>query len=302
MQVDRSQSFNTPNTKAATNSMKKSSLPTTENKQSDKSDAMVEYLRTEITHLREKNKNIQDNFERYKNQNEAVKTCPTPLIDFMAEILRPGKDLIYQLCTDPHLSESFFYKDDPKFEGLDSKFCLDVPKIFDLSNERIVDLRTILEQKEHIINELDRKLIEFKVKFNQNEQMKKNHELSVNSEIQHNFEGLDKKCREFASNLKILAAELEKEKMKCERLEKENKYLKDHIQHKLDAQQNQEILQANFESRLKIAKEEGIRQGRREGLVDSKVNEYIAKYKLEIDEQANKIVDLEEQKERLEMD
>ena len=126
--------------------------------------------------------------------------------------------------------------------------------------------------------------------------------MTVNSEIQYNFEGLDKKCREFASNLKILAAELEKEKMKCDRLDKENKYLKAHIQHKLDAQQNQEVLQSNFESRLKIAKEEGIRQGRREGLVDSKVNEYIAKYKLEIEEQANKIVDLEEQNERFNLE
>jgi ribosomal protein S15P/S13E len=151
LQVDRSQAFMTPNTRTGTPSVKKSNFQVIENKQPDKSDAMVEYLRTEITHLREKNKNIQEHFEKYKSQNEDERTCTKPLVELMTEILRPGKDLIYQLCTDPHLSESFFYKEDPKFKGLDSKFCLDVVKIFNLSNERIVDLRTHLEEKELII-------------------------------------------------------------------------------------------------------------------------------------------------------
>ena len=62
---------------------------------------------------------------------------------------------------------------------------------------------------------------------------------------------------------------------------------------------NQNILKANFEARIKIAKEEGIRQGRREGIMDSKMNEYITKYKQEIENQADMIVDLEEAKERL---
>ena len=105
--------------------------------------------------------------------------------------------------------------------------------------------------------------------------------------------------REFASNLKILAGELEKEKAKWERFENENKYLKEHIKNKLESTQNQEILEANIESRVRIAREEGIRQGRREGILDSKVNEYIEQYKKEIVDQSDKIVQLEESIEKL---
>ena len=123
---------------------------------------------------------------------------------------------------------------------------------------------------------------------------------SNSEEIESNFMLLDKKCREFASNLKVLGADLEKEKIKCERLENENNYLKDHIKNKIDANQNQELIKATIDSRIKIAKEEGYRQGKKEGFMDSKVNEYIDRYKQEIEHLSEKLVLLEEQKDKAE--
>ena len=227
----------------------------------------------------------------------------------MATLLKPAKDLIYQLCSDPHLSESYFYTEGEIFEGVDSKYWLDVIKLFDVSTERIVDLRSNLDQKDQIIRELDKKIIETKLKYDQLSQQ----DHYKNKEIKTNVEGLDLRWRycskslnywdwyrEFATNLKILRGELEKEKAKSERFENENRYLKEHIKNKLESAQNQEILEANVESRLRMAKEEGIRQGRREGMLDSKVNEHIEQYKKEIVDQSDKIVQLEEIKEKLE--
>lgn len=111
----------------------------------------------------------------------------------MAGLLKPAKDLIYQLCSDPHLSESYFYTEDEIFEGIDSKYCLDIVKLFDVATERIVDLRSTLDQKEQIIRELDKKIIEIKLKYDQILQQKQKQEQSINKEIEINFEGLDSK-------------------------------------------------------------------------------------------------------------
>lgn len=303
LKFDKSPAYGTPVTKAHSTSIKQHPLKeSSSSKETEKSEAMIDYLRAEVSHLRDKNRSYEAKIEAMQKQTETVKTNNSQLSDFMSEILRSGKDLIYQLCSDPQLSEAFFYKEDSKFHGMESKYWLDVCKIFDLSIERIVDLRTILDQKQQIISELDKKIIELRVKFNQQDQLKHQQQQSVNKELEENFENLDIKCREFASNLKVLSGELEKEKIKCQRLESENKYLKDHIKHKVDNQNNQEMLQASFESRLKMAKEEGIRLGRREGIMDSKINDYIEKYKQEIEQQGEKIVQLESSKERLEFE
>lgn len=100
----------------------------------------------------------------------------------------------------------------------------------------------------------------------------------------------------------MLAADLEKEKIKTERLENENNYLKDHIKNKLEASENHDLVKANIESRLKIAREEGYRHGKREGIADSKFNEYISKYKQEIEQLGDKLVVLGEQNEKLEVE
>jgi chromosome segregation ATPase len=76
--------------------------------------------------------------------------------------------------------------------------------------------------------------------------------------------------------------------------------LKDQIKQNLEEQEDNEAHLSHFEARLKLAKEEGIRQGRREGIMDNKLNEVIEKYKREIEEQGEQIVNLETSKERLE--
>lgn len=58
----------------------------------------------------------------YKQHVKSQKVKTDTLNDFMSEILRPAKDLIYQLCSDPHLSESYFYKEDDKFHGIEGKY------------------------------------------------------------------------------------------------------------------------------------------------------------------------------------
>ncbi|CAI2384766.1 unnamed protein product [Moneuplotes crassus] len=292
LQVDKSQGFSTPVTKAANSSVKKSSLEELDDKpnqkEGQKTDAMVEYLRTEISHLRKK---VSQNLLT-KEQTSDIEEKAAQFGQFMSEIYRPGKDLIYQLCTDPHLSESFFYKEGAAFKGMDPKFCLDVAKIFDISNEKIVDLRTVLDHKEQVIRELDRKVIELRMKFTQQEQAKKEAESTYNLKVKENFQGLDQQCRNFASNLKVLSAKYEEEKKKCSRLDEENVYLKKTLKSSQKDLDDHNILKSNFEARLKIAKEEGMRQGRCEGIMDSKMNEYITKYKQDIEQQADQIVDL----------
>lgn len=141
-----------------------------------------------------------------------------------------------------------------------------------------------------------------KVKFSQQDQIVQHKTDTKCQEYLLKLQECDSKCRELTSHFKQLAGDLEKERVKSERLESENSYLKDHIKHKIDAQQNHQILVENIESRVKIAREEGIRQGRREGIMDSKVNEYLAQYKKEIEDQGDKIVQLEEYKEKLELE
>ena len=188
--VEKSESFNTPITTKATHSSVKKEVGESECKIDEKSETMIEYLRTEIFHLRKIiNKNKDENL---KENSEEKRELSVKFAEFMAEIFRPGKDLIYQLCADPHLSESFFYKEDNKFQGLDPKYCLDVAKIFAISNEKIVDLKTVLDHKEQVIRELDHKVIELRTKFSQQEQAKKEAEKEYNTKIQYNFEGLDK--------------------------------------------------------------------------------------------------------------
>lgn len=160
-----------------------------------------------------------------------------------------------------------------------------------MAADRIVELRTILMQKDNLITDLNNEKVE----------MNSQHAAS-NIEIENNFMHLDKKCKEFASNLKILAADLEKERIKSERLENENNYLKDHIKNKLESTQNQDLIKATIESRVKISWEEGYRQGKREAMMDNKVNEYIDKYKREIEDLGEKLVLLEEHKEKAEVE
>lgn len=192
LRLEKSQEFSTPVTKTHT-SKKTSKKDYSQSKETDKSEAMIEYLRAEISHLRSKNRTLEGEFDMLKSKSEHEQANNKNLVDFMNEISRPGKDLIYQLCSDPHISESYFYKEDSKFHGMESKYCLDVSKIFDLATERIVDLRTILDQKQQIISELDKKIIELRVKFNQQEQFKEKQQLSVNRELEMNFESLDHK-------------------------------------------------------------------------------------------------------------
>jgi chromosome segregation ATPase len=192
LKFEKSQEFSTPVTKAHT-SKKTSKKDYSQSKESDKSEAMIEYLRAEISHLRNKNRVLENEFDVLKSKSEHELANNRNLVDFMGEIFRPGKDLIYQLCSDPHVSESYFYKEDPKFHGIESKYCLDVCKIFDIATERIVDLRTVLDQKQQIISELDKKIIELRVKFNQQEQINEKQQQSVNRELEMNFEALDQK-------------------------------------------------------------------------------------------------------------
>lgn len=189
-QVDKSQSFNTPATTKAPHSSGMIEKSENKGKNIEKSETMIEYLRTEISHLRKKNLENENKFLLEKSEEK--RELSSQFIKFMTEIFRPGKDLIYQLCTDPHLSESFFYKEDSKFKGLDPKYCLDIVKILDISNEKIIDLKTVLDHKEQVIRELDHKVIELRMKFSQQEEAKKEAENDYNSKIQYNFKGLDK--------------------------------------------------------------------------------------------------------------
>ena len=190
------QEYSTPLSKNQNSLYKNKSQVATSTKDSEnKSEAMIEYLRAEVTHLREKNRSLESEYEMVKWQSEVRQTVSSQITDFMAGLLKPAKDLIYQLCSDPHLSESYFYTEDEIFEGIDSKYCLDIVKLFDVATERIVDLRSTLDQKEQIIRELDKKIIEIKLKYDQILQQKQKQEQSMNKEIEINFEGLDTKWR-----------------------------------------------------------------------------------------------------------
>lgn len=185
------QEYSTPVSKNPASSYKNRSQVATSTKDTEKSEAMIEYLRAEISHLRDKNKSLESEFELVKRQSEVRKSAASQLTGFMVNLLKPAKDLIYQLCSDPHLSESYFYTEDEIFEGIDSKYCLDIVKLFDIATERIVDLRSTLDQKEHIIRELDKKIIEIKLKYDQVNQQLQMQEQSMNKEIKMNFEELD---------------------------------------------------------------------------------------------------------------
>lgn len=91
--------FATPVTRAGYTSVKKSQNTFQSTKDTEKSEAMIEYLRAEISHLRDKNKALDAAFEDYKSKahKTQVKTSQSQMQNFMNEILRPGKDLIYQL-------------------------------------------------------------------------------------------------------------------------------------------------------------------------------------------------------------
>ena len=110
----------------------------------EKSEAIIDYLRAEISHLREKYNKLDADFANYKTQSKAQQSRILNIADFMEELMRPAKDLIYQLCSDPHMSESYFYKEDDKYRGLEGKYCLDICKLFNVATDRIVELRTVM--------------------------------------------------------------------------------------------------------------------------------------------------------------
>jgi len=180
--------FATPVTKAPSTSIKKNhTFGSTSEK--DKSEAIIEYLRAEIVHLRDKYKKIDIDFANFKTKLKSQKDTTISLAEFMSELLRPAKDLIYQLCSDPHLSESYFYKEDDRFHSIDGKYCLDVIKIFNVSVERIVELRSQVAQKDDTIKELNRE----KFIYEQQKQYMQQQNLSNNQEIENNFMALDQK-------------------------------------------------------------------------------------------------------------
>lgn len=123
LKFDKSPAYGTPVTKAHSTSIKQHPLKeSSSSKETEKSEAMIDYLRAEVSHLRDKNRSYEAKIEAMQKQTETVKTNNSQLSDFMSEILRSGKDLIYQLCSDPQLSEAFFYKEDSKFHGMESKY------------------------------------------------------------------------------------------------------------------------------------------------------------------------------------
>lgn len=135
--------FKTPMTQPQTSSIKQNHNYNSSSEK-EKSEAIIDYLRAEISHLREKYNKLDVDFANYKTQSKAQHTRTLNIHEFMKELMRPAKDLIYQLCSDPHMSESYFYKEDDKYHGLEGKYCLDICKLFKVATERIVELRTIM--------------------------------------------------------------------------------------------------------------------------------------------------------------